>query len=124
LFIEIFTVRGVIWSLFPQANAQRKFNVNAKVVLKACSNVPMVSHNWKAASGAAVLGADIAPQNFKGTRLLPVVTATMLAALPPSSRPSEPYRFTVTAKFAGHKAENTASATLRINYVRVFYHVV
>ena len=88
-------------------------------MLKACSDVAMVSHDWKRKSSAAILAAEIAPQNAEGGSFLPVVTARMLAALPPSSRPSEPYKFTVTAKFAGYEAENTASATLRINYVRV-----
>ena len=101
-----------------QGNAQRKFNVNAKVVLKACSHATMVSHKWEAASSAAILGADIAPKNFQGKRPQTVVTVTLLAALPPSRRPSAPYTFTVTTKFDGYDAENTASTTLEINYVR------
>ena len=90
-----------------------------KVVLKACSNVTMVAYDWQATSNAAQLAGNIAPKNFKDMRMPPVVTVTMLAALPPSSRPSEPYKFSVTATFAGKGVQNTASATLEINHVRL-----
>ena len=103
---------------FVQANARRKFNMLTKVVLKACSNVTMVEYDWQATSNAAQLAGNIAPKNFKGMQMPPVVTVTMLAALPPSSRPSEPYKFSVTATFAGDGVKNTASATLEINHVR------
>ena len=47
-------------------------------MLKACSDVPMVSHDWKRKSSAAILAAEIAPQNAEGGSFLPVVTARML----------------------------------------------
>ena len=100
-----------------QTNARRKFNVDAKVVLRACSDVPMVSHKWTLASDASVLAADISPKNNNGGRPLELVTATMFAPLPPSSRPCEPYKFAVTAKFAGYEAGIVATATLTINHV-------
>ena len=105
-----------------QTNSRRKFNLKSPVVLKACSDVDMVAHAWKATSSAAMLVGDIAPPNSGG--FLSIVTVRMLAALPASSRPSDPYKFTVAAKFSGTTAQNTASATLRINYVRVFLIII
>ena len=95
----------------PQTNAQRKFNINAQVVLKACSKVGMLAHQWQPTSDAARDAADIAPRSFPTARPLRVVTVTMLAALPQSGRPSEAYTFTVTATFDGYP-KNKASATL------------
>lgn len=106
------------YCFFPQTNEHRAFNLNAKVILKACSNIAMVTHSWERTSNAAILGADLYPKKFGAKRPQPEVTVTMLATLPPSSRPSAPYKFTVTAKFDGYKVQTTASATLRINYVR------
>ena len=101
--------------------------MNSKVVLRACSKVTMVKHGWKRKSNAAILGADIAPRNLEGTRSQPVVTVTLLAAIPPLARRSEAYIFTVTAEFDGGDAEirtsNMASTTLLINHVRCCCHI-
>ena len=101
-----------------QNNIQTRFNINANVVLRACSEVPMVKHTWEPTSNAAMLAADIAPRNFKGGAL-PAVTVTLIEAMPPLATQSEPYTFSVTATFDGNdgKTQNNASATLRINYV-------
>ena len=74
-----------------------------------------------------MLAADISPHNFEGKRALPVVTATLLEAMPSFAVQSKPYTFRVTATFDGNYHginENTASATLRINYVSLSVHGV
>ena len=97
--------------------------MNSKVVLKACSTAEMqrkmVSREWKRTSNAAILGADVDPKGLEFVRTEPTVTATILAAMPALAKESEPYTFTVTAKFkTGDRiTTNTASATLHINYV-------
>ena len=78
----------------------------------------MEDQQWEQTSNAAILCADIAP---KGLRSQPTVTVTLLQAKPRLALQSEPYTFTVTAKFRhGGARKSTASATLYINYVRVW----
>ena len=50
----------------------------------------------------------------------PVVTVTLLAAMPKMAKWSEPYTFTVTANFVDGLGitQNEAFAILHINYVR------
>ena len=91
-------------------------------MLKACSNVTMLAHYWERKSDASLLASDITPRSLGRKQEMPVVTVKMLAALPPASRPSEPYKFTVTADFAD-EVTSTASVTLKVNHVRnIFYH--
>ena len=104
-----------------QANTQKRINVNAKVVLQACSNATMVKHRWQSTSSAAMLGAEIAPRSFEGRHAQPVVTVALFKAIPSLARKSEPYTFSVTATLDGTYADNkiSASTSLRINYVRL-----
>ena len=102
-----------------QINSRKKFNVNAKVVLKACSEIAVVKHRWQRVSDAALLAADISPRDYEGKYAQPVVTATLLAALPPSAMQSRPYTFSVTATFADGSNNQIAYVTLQINYVRL-----
>ena len=96
-----------------QSNQLQRANVNTPVVLRACSNVPMLATKWERTSNAALLAADIAPLDQ------PVMTVTLRAAMPALARQSEPYTFTVKAIFEGDsESVGSASATLHINYVR------
>ena len=88
--------------------------MNTNVVLKACSSLDMLGHEWKQTSNAAILGAEMTPKRLQ------VVTVTLLAAMPTVAQESQPYTFTVTTTFGedGWMRESEASTTLRINYVR------
>ena len=103
--------------MIAQTNKQKKFNVNANVVLQACSKAAMVSHSWEPTSNAAIVASNISPSNFAGQGPQPVVTVTLLAAA--SLAQSEPYTFRVTATFAVDERtdEKVASVTLSINSV-------
>ena len=95
--------------------------MNSKVVLKACSTdemqTKMIKQSWEKDSNAARLGADISPKGPQVLRAEPTVTVTLLAAIPQMAKESDPYTFTVTAWFDSIETENTAFATLHINYV-------
>ena len=78
----------------------------------------MTAHHWEKMSDASILASDIAPPSLNRKQVLPVVKVKIFAALPPSSRPSEPYKFTVTADFVDG-VTSTASVTLKVNHVRV-----
>ena len=103
---------------YAQATARTRFNKNAKVVLKAISKTNMKIKKWKPKSKASKEGADIAPKPSKGKNPPKTVTVTLLEAIPEFARQSDPYTFTVTAKFDDGRT-NKASTTLYINYVRL-----
>ena len=100
-----------------QPNSRTRFNVNSQVVLKACSAASMTTQMWEKESNAAILGADIAPKGLQVARTDPVVTVTLLSALPKMAKTSLPYTFAVTASFASTDSKSEAYATLYINYV-------
>ena len=116
------SVDGILLHVFnaAQTNARKRFNLNAKVVLKACSNVAMVAHSWKPKSDAAMAAAEIAPPSSDGKLPQPVVTVTLRAAMASPATYSEPYTFEVTATLDETYAGNQINAltSLRLNNVR------
>ena len=105
----------VVCTRYPctETTPQRRFNKNEKVVLQANGddNMNMKIQKWE--SNAAI--TDIVPDTRNPP---PTVTVTLLEAMPEFARQSDPYTFTVTAKFDDGRT-NKASTTLYINYVRL-----
>lgn len=101
-------------------NTQTKFNPNTNVILRACSDVAMVSHKWTPKSVPAIQGAEIIPRSaVEKKQLQPTVTVVLLEPTVLSAKLSEPYTFVLRATFVsphGDARSNTHKLKLQLNY--------
>ena len=105
---------------------QTKFNANTNVILRACSEVTMISHQWTPKSAPAIQGAEIIPRSaVEKKQLQPTATVVLLEPMVLSAKLDEPYTFVLRATFVSPPGDTTADArsnthelTLQLNYVR------